>query len=43
MMVLFIFMHDKIGLTEDSVKTMTQPARKLPTWAKAMLYVWKNK
>lgn len=32
-----------IGLTEDSVKTMTQPARELPTWAKAMLYIWKNK
>ena len=30
-----------IGLTADSVKTMTQPNKDLPTWAKSMLYVWK--
>ena len=31
-----------VGLTTDSVKTMTQPNRELPSWAKAMIYVWKR-
>ena len=31
-----------IGLTSDSVKTMTQPSKELPAWAKAMLHVWKH-
>lgn len=31
-----------IGLSVDSVKTMTQPSKELPTWAKAMLHVWKH-
>ena len=30
------------GLTVDSVKTMTQPNRDLPTWAKSMIFVWKR-
>lgn len=30
------------GLSVDSVKTMTQPSKELPTWAKAMIYVWKQ-
>lgn len=29
------------GLTVDSVKTMTQPNRDLPAWAKSMIFVWK--
>jgi DNA-binding XRE family transcriptional regulator len=31
-----------IELTPDSVKTMTQPSRYLPSWADAMIYVWKH-
>lgn len=31
-----------LGLTVDSVKTLTQPNKELPTWAKAMIYVWKK-
>jgi DNA-binding XRE family transcriptional regulator len=31
-----------IELTPDSVKTMTQPSRYLPSWADAMIYVWKR-
>ena len=31
-----------IGLTVDSVKTMTQPKRELPAWAKSMIFVWKR-
>lgn len=31
-----------VGLSVDSVKTMTQPAKELPSWAKAMVYVWKQ-
>ena len=30
------------GLTVDSVKTMTQPNRELPAWAKSMIFVWKR-
>lgn len=30
------------GLSVDSVKTMTQPSKELPSWAKAMIYVWKH-
>jgi DNA-binding transcriptional regulator YiaG len=32
-----------VGLTVDSVKTMTQPKKELPSWAKAMIFVWKKK
>lgn len=32
-----------IGLTPDSVKNQTQPNKDLPTWAKSMIFVWKNK
>ena len=28
------------GLTQNSVKTLTQPNKKLPAWAKSMIYVW---
>ena len=31
-----------VGLTTDSVKTMTQPNRELPAWAKSMIFVWKK-
>lgn len=31
-----------IELTPNSVKTMTQPSRYLPSWADAMIYVWKR-
>lgn len=31
-----------IGLTTNSVKTLSQPSAELPSWAKAMLYVWKE-
>lgn len=31
-----------IGLSADSVKTMTQPNKELPAWAKSMLFVWKH-
>ena len=30
------------GLSTDSVKTMTQPNRELPAWAKSMIFVWKQ-
>lgn len=30
-----------IGLSANSVKSMTQPNKELPAWAKAMIYVWK--
>ena len=30
------------GLTVDSVKTMTQPNKELPSWAKSMIFVWKK-
>jgi len=30
-----------IGLTENSVKSQTAPSKKLPTWAKSMIYVYK--
>ena len=33
---------DITGLTVDSVKTMTQPNRDLPAWAKSMIFVWKR-
>ncbi len=33
---------DITGLTVDSVKTMTQPNRDLPSWAKSMIFVWKR-
>ena len=29
-----------IGLTADSVKSMTQPNKDLPSWAKAMIFTW---
>ena len=32
----------QIGLTADSVKNQTAPAKELPTWAKAMILVWKR-
>lgn len=31
-----------VGLSYDSVKTMTQPNKELPSWAKAMIYTWKQ-
>jgi hypothetical protein len=31
-----------VGLTVDSVKTMTQPNKELPSWAKSMIFVWKK-
>lgn len=31
-----------IGLTADSVKNQTAPAKELPAWAKSMIYVWKK-
>jgi len=31
-----------VGLKVDSVKNQTQPNEPLPTWAKAMIYVWKK-
>lgn len=31
-----------IGLSADSVKSMTQPNKELTAWAKAMVYVWKH-
>ena len=30
------------GLTADSVKTMTQPNKDLPSWAKAMIFTWQK-
>jgi len=29
-------------LSVNSVKTMTQPNKELPTWAKSMIFVWKK-
>lgn len=31
-----------VGLTPDSVKTMTQPNKELPSWAKAMIFTWQK-
>lgn len=31
-----------VGLTVDSVKTMTQPNKELPSWAKSMIFIWKK-
>ena len=31
----------EIGLTSDSVKNQTAPAKELPSWAKSMILVWK--
>jgi len=31
-----------VGLTVDSVKSMTQPNKELPSWAKSMIFVWKK-
>ena len=33
---------DILGMTADSVKDMTQPNKKLPKWAVAMLYEHSN-
>ena len=32
----------EIGLTSDSVKNQTAPAKDLPAWAKSMILVWKR-
>lgn len=32
----------EIGLTSDSVKNQTAPAKELPSWAKSMILVWKR-
>lgn len=32
----------EIGLTADSVKNQTAPAKKLPAWAKSMLLVYQK-
>ena len=32
----------EIGLTADSVKNQTAPAKELPTWAKSMILVWQK-
>lgn len=31
-----------IGLSADSVKNQTQPSKELPTWARAMIFIWKK-
>lgn len=31
---------DYLGITYGNVRNMLMPSRKLPTWAKAMLYVY---
>lgn len=31
-----------VGLSPDSVKNQTAPAKELPKWAISMLYEWKN-
>jgi len=31
-----------VGLTPDSVKTMTQPNKELPSWTKAMIFTWQK-
>jgi len=33
---------DITGLKTDSVKSMTQPNKELPAWAKAMIFVWEK-
>lgn len=32
----------EIGLTADSVKNQTAPAKELPAWAKSMILVWQR-
>jgi len=32
----------EIGLTTDSVKNQTAPAKELPSWAKSMIFIWKR-
>ena len=32
----------EIGLTTDSVKNQTAPAKELPTWAKSMILIWQR-
>lgn len=32
----------EIGLTTDSVKNQTAPAKELPTWAKSMILIWQK-
>jgi len=32
----------EIGLTTDSVKNQTAPAKELPKWAKSMIFVWQK-
>ena len=32
----------EIGLTADSVKNQTAPAKELPTWAKSMIFIWQK-
>ena len=32
----------EIGLSADSVKNQTAPAKELPAWAKSMIFVWKR-
>ena len=32
----------EIGLTADSVKNQTAPAKELPAWAKSMILVWQK-
>lgn len=32
----------EIGLTSDSVKNQTAPAKELPSWAKSMFLVWQK-
>lgn len=32
----------EIGLTSDSVKNQTAPAKELPAWAKSMILVWQK-
>lgn len=33
---------DITGLKTNSVKSMTQPNKELPSWAKAMIFVWEK-
>lgn len=32
----------EIGLTADSVKNQTAPAKELPAWAKSMIFIWQR-
>lgn len=32
----------EIGLTTDSVKNQTAPAKELPTWARSMILIWQR-